>query len=151
MSDRRISVLLIEDNPGDVRMIRELLSEAKGVTFAVECADRLSTGLERLEKGEIDVVLLDLGLPDSQGLDTFTQARDRAPDFPIVVLTGLDDEATGTAAVRAGAQDYLIKGEVDGKSLARALRYAIERERMSSRIYRGFLAYTHERTSGGEQ
>ena len=151
MTDKPISVLLVEDNPADERLIRELLGEATGAAFEMECADRLSSGLARLEKGGIDVVLLDLGLPDSHGLDTFVRMRSEAPDFPIVVLTGLDDEATGTAAVRGGAQDYLVKGETDGKTLARAVRYAVERERISSRVHRGLLAYWREREAGEKE
>jgi len=151
MTDKAITVLLIEDNPGDVRLIREFLSETKGVAFNLECADHLTTGAARFREGGIDVVLLDLGLPESQGLDTFMQARTEMPDVPIVVLTGLKDEAVGTEAVRGGAQDYLIKGEVDGKTLARAIHYAIERERISSRLYREFLAYCREHGSGEAQ
>ena len=122
-------VLLIEDNPGDARLIREMLAEARGGLFDLECADRFSTGLERLAAGGIDVVLLDLGLPDGQGLDTFVRAHTQAPDVPFVVLTGLDDEALAVQAVEAGAQDYLVKGQVDSNPLARALHHAIERKR----------------------
>ena len=150
MGEEHISVLLIEDNPGDVRLIRELLSEARDVAFKIERADRLSTGLSRLRKGGIDVVVLDLGLPDSQGLDTFFEVRNQATECPIVVLTGLDDETVGTEAIRAGAQDYLIKDEVNSKLLARILRHAIERERVSSRIYREYLAYCREHPAGDE-
>jgi len=124
-----IRVLLIEDNPGDARLIREMLAEARGGLFDLECADRLSTGLERLAAGGIDVVLLDLGLPDGQGLDTFVRAHTQAPDVPFVVLTGLDDEALAVQAVEAGAQDYLVKGQVDSTPLGRALHHAIERKR----------------------
>ena len=128
MSDDAIKVLLIEDNPGDVRLIRELLKEAKGVSFSLECVDRLSTGLERLANGKSDAVLLDLGLPDSQGFDTFVKVRTQAPRMPIVILSGLADEVLAAQAVREGAQDYLIKGQVDSNLLRRSLRYAIERQ-----------------------
>jgi two-component system cell cycle sensor histidine kinase/response regulator CckA len=124
-----IRVLLIEDNPGDARLIREMLAEARGALFDLECADRPSAGLERLAEGDIDVVLLDLGLPNSQGLDTCTKVYAQAPEVPIVVLTGLDDEVMGLQAIDVGAQDYLVKGQVDSNPLARALRYAIERKR----------------------
>lgn len=130
MDTERVRVLLIEDNPGDARLIREMLSQVEGTAFELECVDRLSTGLERLTTGSLDVLLLDLNLPDSQGLKTFTTAQARSSGVPIVVLTGLADEATGIKAVHQGAQDYLPKGEVDANSLARALRYAIERHRL---------------------
>jgi DNA-binding response OmpR family regulator len=130
MDDKTISVLLIEDNPGDARLIREMLAEARGMCFDLECADRLSTGLERLAEGDMDVLLIDLGLPDSQGLDSLVRVQAQAPEVPIVVLSGLDDETLAVQAVEAGAQDYLVKGQVDSNPLARALRYAIERKRI---------------------
>ena len=136
MSQSRIAVLLIEDNPGDARLIRELLVDAGGTGFDVDHADRLSTGLARLDEGRIDVVLLDLGLPDSVGLETFACVKAKAPDLPIVVLTGLDDETTGTEAVHEGAQDYLVKGSVDAHLLSRAVRYAIERNAAEKAIER---------------
>ncbi|MGA9351794.1 MAG: response regulator [Anaerolineae bacterium] len=121
-------VLLIEDNEDDALIIREMLVKAKGAPFDLEWADRLSTGLERLAEGGIDVVLLDLGLPDSRGLETLSKAHGQAPEAPIVVLTGLADETVGVKAVQNGAQDYLAKGQVDGNLLARTLHYAIERK-----------------------
>ena len=93
----------MEDNPGDVRLIREMLAEAGRTPFEMECASRLSTGLERLVEGDIDVVLLDLGLPDSQGLETFVRVHSQAPEVPVVVLTDLDDEELAVQAVRKGA------------------------------------------------
>lgn len=134
MDNKHIKVLLIEDNPGDARLIREMLAEVKSAPFDLEHADRLSTGLERLSAGGIDVVLLDLSLPDSRRLDTFAKAQAQAPEVPIVVLTGLDDEALAVKAVRGGAQDYLVKGQVDSNLLARAMRYAIERKRMEEEL-----------------
>ena len=124
-----IDVLLIEDNPGDARLIREVLDESARVEYQLQCADLLSTGLERLDKAGIDVVLLDLGLPDSQGLDTLSKVCAQAPEVPIVILTGLDDEINALQALRQGAQDYLVKGDVDSKMLWRAIRHAIERKR----------------------
>ncbi len=126
---RPIEVLLIEDNPGDARLIQEMLAEPGKADYKLENADRLSQGLERLLEGGIDVVLLDLGLPDSQGLETLGKVRAQASAVPIIVLTGLDDEVTAVEAVRQGAQDYLVKGDVDSKLLWRALRYSIERKR----------------------
>ena len=128
MEDKHIKVLMIEDNPRDARLIREMLSEVRGALFDLKCADQLSTGLERLAAGGVDVLLLDLILPDSQGLNTFAKAYAQAPEIPIVVLTGLDDETLAVKAVREGAQDYLVKGQVDGNLLERSMRYAIERK-----------------------
>ena len=128
MVDKPINVLFIEDNPGDARLIRELLAEGGGERFHLECVDRLSTGLERLVEGGIDIVLLDLGLPDSQGLDTLHRVIAEVPEVPItVVLTGTDDEELAVQAVRAGAQDYLIKGQIENNLVVRAMRYAMER------------------------
>jgi len=122
-----IKVLLIEDNPADAVFIEEMLAEAKDFSFDVEWKERLSIGLERLAKKGIDVVLLDLNLPDSRGFNTFTKTLAQATGIPIVVLTGLDDETLAIRAVRAGAQDYLIKKHVNSSLLARTIRYAIAR------------------------
>ena len=124
-----ITVLLVEDNPGDARLILELLGEVQAQAFDLERVDRLDRALTRLARTGVDVVLLDLGLPDSQGLDTFVRARRGAPNEPIVVISGLDDERVALEAVRSGAQDYLVKGRIEGQLLARVLRYAIERKR----------------------
>ncbi len=123
-------VLLIEDNDDDALMVREMLAAAKQVAFEVECAERLSTGLVSLAAGGVDVVLLDLSLPDSQGLATFDAVYARVPVVPIVVLTGYHDEAFGVQALKAGAQDYLVKGQVEAPLLERSLRYAIERHQL---------------------
>src|SRR6266852_6136674 len=124
-----IRVLLVEDNPGDVRLFLELLSETGAGHVKVDHVDRLATALERLSNQTFDVVLLDLSLPDAHGLDTLVRAHAHAPSGPIVVLTGLDDQALAVKAVRAGAQDYLVKGRVDGDLLVRSMRYATERAR----------------------
>ena len=129
MAERYLKVLLIEDNPGDVRLIREMLVEAKAVAFQLESADCLSAGLEQLAKSEVDLILLDLSLPDSLGLETFQQAYAQAECVPIVVLSGSDDEELAMRAVQAGAQDYLVKGQVDSHLLSRAIQYAVERQR----------------------
>jgi two-component system NarL family sensor kinase len=127
MTSGPIKVLLVEDNPGDVRLIREMLKEAKPPLAALEDTPSLMTAVERLAKGGIDAVLLDLGLPDSQGFSTFVKLYHQFPRTPIVVLTGLTDEEVGLQAVREGAQDYLIKGKVDSPWLCRAIFYAVER------------------------
>lgn len=136
MSDQRQTVLLVEDNPGDARLIRESLIELAGNSFALETADRLGTALQRLSAGGIDAVLLDLALPDSKGRDTFKRARAHAPTVPIIVLTGLGDEALALRMVQEGAQDYVAKVELNGSILQRAIRYAIERERAEQQILR---------------
>jgi PAS domain S-box-containing protein len=129
MTDETVKILLVEDNSGDARLVREMLARTGDGRFDIEWVTRLGDGLERLGRGGIDVVLLDLGLPDSQGLDTFARANAQSPQVPFLVLTGLADETVGVTAVRQGAQDYLIKGEVDGKLLLRAIRYATERKK----------------------
>ena len=134
MTDSSIKVLLIEDNPGDARLIREMLVETGDASVELECADRLGTGLERLAGGGIDGVLLDLSLPDSQGFETFNKVYAQAPTMPIIVLSGLDEEEMALSAVREGAQDYLVKGQVDGNLLVRSLRYAIERKRADNQL-----------------
>ncbi len=125
----RIKVLLIEDNPGDARLIKEMLVEEKGIIFDMEWKTNLSEGLKRLADGNIDVILLDLMLPDSiGGFYTFSKTQAQAPQIPIVVMTGFDDESFAISTVRMGAQDYLIKGKVDSNLLVRTIRYAIARK-----------------------
>ena len=123
-----VAVLLIEDDPDDELLVRESLTETKGGKFIVEWAESLEKGLERLQEGGIDVVLLDLSLPDSSGTETFRQVYAQSPGVPIVLLTGLEDEELGAELVRAGGQDYLVKGQVNGASLTRCINYAIERK-----------------------
>jgi len=125
-----IKALLIADNPGDARLLQEELWDAQSEKFDLSIVDRLSDALDRLTTEQFDVVLLDLTLPDSQGFSTFTKVHAKAPDTPIVVLTGLNDEIIAVQAVRDGAQDYLVKGDVKGETLVRSMRYAIERNRM---------------------
>ncbi len=121
-------VLLIEDNEDDAIIIREMLAEKQELCIELEWADCLSRGLTHLASGTMDLVLLDLSLPDAQGLETFTRVQAHAQDMPIVMLTGLDDEALASQAVRRGAQDYLVKGRLDSYLLTRAVRYAVERK-----------------------
>lgn len=121
-------VLLIEDNEDDVYLIREILADRKEARFDVESVDRLDQGLKHLVEGRIDIVLLDLSLPDSHGLGTFEKTHAAGKDLPIIVLTGLDDEGVAMQAMRAGAQDYLVKNRMDGDLLVRAIRYAVERK-----------------------
>jgi len=136
MANKPTNVLLIEDNPGDARLIREMLVEAHWGRFKLECADRLSAGLGRLTEGGIDCVLLDLTLPDSTELDTFERVQAQAPELPIVIISGLGDETLAMKAVKKGAQDYLVKDHLGSHVLARTIRYAIERKRMEEELER---------------
>ncbi len=128
-NQKPIEILLIEDNPGDARLIKEYLSDDKNLTFNLQMCERLVPGIEIVESENIDVVLLDLKLPDSEGLNTFQKVFAAAPHVPIIVLSGLDDENTAIKAVQMGAQDYLVKDKVEGELLVRAIKYAIERKR----------------------
>ena len=134
-----VSVLLIEDNPIDAQLVQAALSDRGKISsaepsFKFKHANRLASGLEILAQGDVDVVLLDLSLPDSEGLETVDRARAQASQVPIIVMTGLDDEGVAVKIVRRGAQDYLVKGQADRKSLIRAIRYAIERKRGEEEI-----------------
>ena len=128
-------VLLVDDSPGDARLIREMLREAGRPGFYVAEVSRLDEACARLRRGGIEVILLDLSLPDAQGLETVRTVVACAPAIPVVVLTGLDDEATALQALHAGAQDYLTKGRVDGAQLSRAIRYAQERKRLETSLH----------------
>ena len=130
MNEEFIKVLLVEDNPGDARLVEIALSEPGPVEFKLERVGLLSAALRRLEKEEFNIMLLDLSLPDSQGMDTVTAVREQHQEVPIVVLTGLDDESKALGALRTGAQDYLVKGTATGETLRRTIRYAIERRKI---------------------
>ena len=122
-------VLLVEDNPADARLIREQLIDFGATQFEFEHVERLTDALRLIDAGQYDLILLDLSLPDEQGLTTLLRTHSRARGIPIVVLTGFDDEALAMRALREGAQDYLVKGQADGAAVARSMRYAIERGR----------------------
>jgi signal transduction histidine kinase len=132
MKDKALHVLLVEDNAGDARLLREMFSTEKPGSFELTHLLRMSEALVHLGKGGVDVMLLDMGLPDAHGLDTVRQAHAMAPNVPLIVLTGLDDEALAAEAMKEGAQDYLIKGQIENRALPRALRHAIERHRMQA-------------------
>lgn len=125
-----LKLLLIEDNPGDARLIEEMLSESEGALFELTHVVRLVTGFARLATEQFDVCLLDLSLPDSQGLKTFIRLHAKAPYLPIVILSGLDDDSIAAQTMREGAQDYLVKGHVTAQLLIRTLYYAMERQRL---------------------
>ena len=128
-TSKRVNALMIDDDPEAILLMGLRLNEAFGAeaNFVLEGAETLKEGLSKLEKGEFDVVLLDLGLPDSVGLDTVVSAKRKAGTTPIVVLTGFEDEALGLEAISRGAQDYLVKDRVNMALLGRAIRFAIER------------------------
>ena len=140
MSSEPIKVLLVEDNLGDARLLYEGLAEALPEQFQMTHARRLSEALEYLWQETCDVVLLDLGLPDSHGLDTLVVTRAQAPGVPIVVLTGFQDEALAVEALKGGAQDYLVKGQVDSNLLGRSMRYAIVRKATEEALLRQGVA-----------
>ena len=125
-----LRILIIEDNAADTDLIQEMLPQAGPLNFQIESVTRLSGALTRLERGDADLVLVDLGLPDSQGLPTFQTLRKAAPGIPVIVLSGNDDQELAVAAMRDGAQDYLVKGRISGDLLVRSIRYAVERERL---------------------
>lgn len=128
MNNRLTQILLIEDNQGDAELLQDLLEQVRANEFAIAHVTRLRDVLNYLQPGQFDVILLDLSLPDSHGLETLMQVQTQAPTVPIVVLTGTNDEDLAIKAVRNGAQDYLVKGQVDGHLLKRAIHYAIERK-----------------------
>jgi len=132
MTEKALQVLLIEDSVGDVRLLRQMFKREKPGSFEFTHFVRMGEAEMHLAKGGVDIVLLDMGLPDGHGLDTLRRARAAAPDTPMIVLTGLDDEALAAEAIKEGAQDYLIKGQIENRALPRCLRYAIERHRMQT-------------------
>ena len=146
---RTMHVLLIEDDAEDRKLVSDYLVEAGPGIFSLEFADRLSVGLQTLSEKVVDAVLLDLFLPDSEGLETFTQVHSRFPRVPIVILTGLDDEELAMRAVRRGAQDYLRKEQLTSELLIRALRYAAERKQAEEQIRRAQMIEAISRMVGG--
>jgi DNA-binding NtrC family response regulator len=130
MESNTIHIMYFEDNPGDVLLVREYLSEVQNITCRIRHVDRLSEGLRQLAGNNVDIILLDLNLPDSQGLATFEAVKKVAGNVPIIIMSGLADEDLAVSAVQKGAQDYLIKGQLDVHLLVRAIRYGIEREKM---------------------
>jgi diguanylate cyclase (GGDEF)-like protein len=126
------TVLLVEDNPGDARLLGKIFNEEGSHSTKLTRVDCMSAAETHLAEHAVDIILLDLGLPDAQGLEAIQRAHAAAPGVPLVVLTGLDDELLAVQALQQGAQDYLIKGQIETRGLLRALRYAIERKTMES-------------------
>jgi len=132
MKERPIRVLLVEDNPGDARLVQETLAEVDSPEFELTHVERLSQARQRLAEEQFDVVLLDLVLPDKPRMGSLIEIHDQASRVPIVVLTGLDDETMASWTLEEGAQDYLIKGQTDKDSLVKCIRHAIQRHRTQS-------------------
>lgn len=130
MNNKPIKVLLIEDNIGDYQIILRMLDKSENTEFELTHVPRLNAGLKLLQDDIFDIILLDLGLPDCQGLESFQVTLNKHPSIPIIILTGLANEETGINAIKYGAQDYLVKGEFNGKLLVRAIQYAIERKKV---------------------
>ncbi len=130
MVNNNLKILLIEDNPGDARLIKELLNQVTSFNFDLWNAETLSDGLKFIEERKFDVILLDLKLPDSDGFETILRTREKVKNIPIIVITGLNDDILARKAVQTGAQDYLIKGEIEGNPLIRAILHSIDRYKM---------------------
>jgi CheY-like chemotaxis protein len=131
-SKQMLSILAIEDNLADTEMIRILLEESKGNKYQLRCAETLTEGLYLLDEHAVDLVLLDLNLPDSNGFNTLRRYLEKSPNVPVVIMTGINDQRKGTESVRAGAQDYLIKGEFESRQLTKVIRYSLERFRLQA-------------------
>lgn len=136
MKNGRIKVLLVEDNPDDANLLNEMLSETAGFEGSLISVERLSDALRHIANQSPDLILLDLSLPDSHGIETFTKIRSQTPETPVIVLTGLDDETVAIQAAKDGAQDYLVKGQVSSGLLGRSIFYAIERHRIRGELKR---------------
>ncbi len=135
MENKLIRVLLIEDDPAATEIVKAMVND-ESVTFELECEDRLQSGLDRLVKGGIDLVLLDFGLPDSEGIDTFLRTHNHSPTVAIVPLTATGDESLALRAIQLGAEDYLFKGSINRQLLTRTMRYAVERKRSEEALRR---------------
>lgn len=155
--DEPLTLLIVDDDAVDVALLRDQLSTVRrSPPFRVEAVGRLVDALRRVKSRDVDVVLLDLGLPDSSGLDGVERLCSQAPEVPVVVLTGVQDEDTGLRAVQRGAQDFLLKGRVDGHLIDRSLRFALERKRAEHALARlasvmAGLCYECGRKLGGDR
>jgi diguanylate cyclase (GGDEF)-like protein/PAS domain S-box-containing protein len=135
MSEETISILLVEDNAGDARLLHEMLKGPASCRYDLTHLESLKKATNHLVANAVDIILLDLGLPDTQGLGSLRDVRAAAPHIPLIVLTGLDDDSLASQALHEGAQDYLIKGQLETRGLRRALRYAIERKIMEEALF----------------
>jgi CheY-like chemotaxis protein len=130
MEQQIIHVLHFEDNPGDAILIQDTLAGVRNINFRIALVERLTKGLQLLPDSDADIILLDLNLPDSKGLVTFEEVKKAAGDVPIIIMSGLSDENLALKAVKQGAQDYLVKGQVDANLLIRTIRYGIARQKL---------------------
>ena len=128
-----VKVLIVENDVGDAKLVRTILT-ASTHRHETETAETLKSAIEHLQNNTLDIALLDMGLPDSDGIETISKLNKNCPNTPIIVLTGLDDEETGMMAMHNGAQDYLVKGQIDTNLLTRAIRYAIERKKSEQKL-----------------
>jgi len=135
MTNNLIQVLLIDDDPDDVLLILEFLAEAGAANIKMANTDRLSNGLKRIAEQEFDVILIDLNLPDSRGLETLKAITEAKPMLPVVVLSCPVDDSTTIEAIKQGAQDFLVKGKISGQVITRVIRYAIERKQIESVLH----------------
>src|SRR5437667_3501727 len=142
MSRQVVEVLCFEDNPTDSFLVRQNLRGTTVEEFVVTPAERLRDGLTCLQEKAFDIILLDLGLPDSQGLETFRRVYERAQGTPIVVLSGLADETVALKTLQEGSQDYLVKGEISDSVMIRSIRSAIERRRVQQELDRAHAENT---------
>jgi len=134
MFDKPIKILLFEDNPGDARLFTETLKDISSQHYEITHVESLAEGLAILADKAMDIILLDLGLPDSQRLDTLIKLKSQVLGIPIVVLTGIDDEETALNAVQQGAQDYLVKQKINAEVISRVIRFAIERQKLQDAV-----------------
>jgi PAS domain S-box-containing protein len=134
--EKHIKILLVEDNPGDAYLIGEQLEEFANFTYKLINVETLNEALNVLKEQNFDVILLDLGLPDSDGINTFLRVYNKNPLVPIIILTGLNDETIGSYAVKKGAQDFLVKGQIEGRLLQSTIQYSIERKKAEDKIYK---------------
>jgi response regulator RpfG family c-di-GMP phosphodiesterase len=133
--NKELNLLLVEDNEGDERLIRELLDEQKLIRFNIEKASSLKESEKKINENQFDIILLDLGLPDSSGLETLIKLIVLFPGLAtIIILTGLNDTEIGLKAVNSGAQDYIIKGQVDSEKLLKSIIYSFERSRLNKEL-----------------
>ncbi|MFX1236794.1 MAG: response regulator [Promethearchaeota archaeon] len=142
MSLEKINILLIEDSPSDIRLLKEILKKTRDFNYTITSHSRLSDGLESLDKKKFDVLLLDLTLPDSDGKNTLESIFNLTPKIPIIILTGLNEKAMALESLKKGAQDYLVKNELDPTLLTRSILYAIERHRIDYKKSRDKLQFS---------
>ncbi|HWQ49335.1 MAG TPA: PAS domain S-box protein [Methanosarcina sp.] len=132
--DEKLKILLFEDNPGDAGLIEEMLEGSADFRYELKNVETLNEGLGLLKESPFDIILSDLGLPDSHGIDTFLEIYSRNSRIPIIILTGMNDKKLGIEAVKKGAQDYLVKGHVDDRLLKRSIQYSIERKKAEEKV-----------------